>query len=205
MECRLSVPGDGRRYPTEACMNSTLHQRLAEIQWHTFDSACGFDSAEIPRLLVSLKSNDSFAAVQAANQLWNVVSHQANVGSNSVPTLPFLIELLSCSTNEIQSELLDIIYCFACHARMCADGIESLSLTGWHRELASLLIANRSTLDSFARSDDQDLVEWSELIGEQLDVVARKLLQRRVTMRCTTSGEVQFVGVVNQSSPPRDR
>lgn len=154
------------------CMKSTLQQRLTEIQWHAFDSACGFDSTEIPHLLVSLTSSDSTAVVQAASQLWNVVSHQANVGSNSVPTLPFLVELLPRVTNEVQSEILDIIYSFACHARMCADRVESLSLMGWNRELAALLIANRSTFDSFAGSDDQDLIEWSELIGEQLDVVS---------------------------------
>ncbi|MEM7315857.1 MAG: hypothetical protein AAF497_22205 [Planctomycetota bacterium] len=156
-------------------MALTLEQRLGQINWNAFDSAKGFDSGEIPHLLVKLDSPDANAAIEAAQQLWNVVSHQANVGSNSVPTVPFLIELLPSVSTEIQSEILDIIYNFACHARMCADRTESLSLTGWHRDLATRLIADRSVLDSFRKADDQDLVEWSELIGEELDVVADRI------------------------------
>ncbi|EMI23851.1 hypothetical protein RESH_05569 [Rhodopirellula europaea SH398] len=156
-------------------MGSTLEQRLGHINWNDFDSAKGFDSNEIPRLLVQLDSSDTNAALEAAQQLWNVVSHQANVGSNSVPTLPFLIELLPSVSTEIQSEILDIIYNFACHARMCADRAESLSLTGWHRDLATRLIEDRSVLDAFGHADDQDLIEWSELIGVELDVVADRI------------------------------
>jgi len=119
-------------------MPDDLQKRLDSIDWANYESACGFDSTEIPPLVIELNGINHETSMKAIDRLWNVVCHQSNVGSNSVPVLPFLIERLQSASPELQSEILDIIYPFACHARMCSKRQHGL------------------------------LVDWGELIDEEL-------------------------------------
>ena len=149
-------------------MPDDLQKRLDSIAWADYESACGFDSTEIPSLIVGLNDASDETSMKAINRLWNVVCHQANVGSNSVPVLPFLIERLQTASPELQSEILDIIYPFACHARMCSKGQHGLEPSGWRKSLLDELLRQRALFASFMNSDDHDLVGWGELIDEEL-------------------------------------
>lgn len=156
-------------------MSEALQRELQAIDWSNYESACGFDSTEIPSLLVAIYS-DSADSKRAIDRLWNVVCHQSNIGSNAVPTLPFLARRLATAEPDLKTEILDIVYSFACFARMCANGKkEDLSLKGWRNDLAVALIEHRADFAVFLRSSNGDLVEWAEMIEEQLAVVADAL------------------------------
>ncbi|MEZ6140921.1 MAG: hypothetical protein R3B84_10150 [Zavarzinella sp.] len=132
-----------------------------------FSHPCGFDSREIPSLIVELNSDCERVNLHAANKLWNVISHQGNVGSNSVPTLPFLIERLATSSIVVQSEILDIIFLFSCAA--CPKNAEN-----WAVELRALLTANRTHFERLLESQNEEITSYAELILEKLDATSCK-------------------------------
>ncbi|MEI8379854.1 MAG: hypothetical protein WCJ09_06985 [Planctomycetota bacterium] len=147
-----------------------LQERLNSVNWADYESACGFDSREIPSLIVQLNDSDQATTMTAIERLWNVVCHQSNVGSNAVPVLPFLTERLETATSELQSEILDIIYSFACYGRACSERMHELEPIGWRKSLLDELIQYRPLFASFIGSKSEDLVKWGEMIDMQLQL-----------------------------------
>jgi hypothetical protein len=135
--------------------------RLAEIRWQEFTHPCGFHSREIPSLLIDLNNSSEDISLRAANRLWDVVSHQGNVGSNSVPTAPFLLERLVTAATPVQVEILEILYSFACETRH--SRAES-----WAQHLRTTLDNNVELFERFGTSSDEDIRGYAELILEVL-------------------------------------
>ncbi len=148
-------------------MHRDLETRLAAINWDEFIHPCGFRSHEIPLLLVRLNSECIDTSLSAARRLWDVVAHQGNVGSNSVPTLPFLLERLECRNANVQEEILDIIYQFACAA--CPKSVDR-----WAIELRNALKASRLQFVGLVQSRHEGVRSFSEMILEQIDATGCK-------------------------------
>lgn len=157
---RVTEPRQCQRYAVEP-MHLELEKRLAAIKWEEFTHPCGFKSQEIPSLIIKLDSGCEVESLRAANRLWNVVSHQGCVGSNSVPTLPFLLERLVTVSMDVQEEILDIIYQFSCAA--CPSNSEN-----WARELRQILTANRTQFEQLLESQNEGVIALSEAILEQI-------------------------------------
>jgi hypothetical protein len=149
------------RYAVEV-MDQSLEERLSAIQWESFTHPCGFDSREIPSLLVELNSENPFASLSAARQLWNVVAHQGCVGANSVPTLPFLIERLDSAEASVQEEILDILYQFAIAA--CPNETEP-----WAKELRAALPKSRPAFVALVNSRNETIAAFAAGILEAID------------------------------------
>ncbi|MCE9556112.1 MAG: hypothetical protein K8T91_22415 [Planctomycetes bacterium] len=111
--------------------------------------------------MIDLNSNSNAVALQAASRLWNVVSHQGNVGSNSVPTAPFLIERLATAPAPLQVEILDILYQFA-------SATHFSNTESWAHQLRVILNDNVARFTQFFDSTDEDIQSFSELIVESL-------------------------------------
>ncbi|MBL8826063.1 MAG: hypothetical protein JNM18_03700 [Planctomycetaceae bacterium] len=146
-------------------MDSNLKARLAVVKWEEFTHPCGFQSQEIPSLLTELHGDQDAASIRAANRLWHVVAHQGNVGPSSVPTLPFLLERLTTCGVQLQEEILDILYQFACAA--CPNTTEI-----WAIELRRILRENRSHFDQLLESPSEGVTTFSEMILEQIDAAS---------------------------------
>ena len=96
--------------------NPTIKQRLSAIRWDHYTHPCHPSSAPVPALIHKLFDSHSDYCCDAANELWNLVAHQGNVGSNSVPTLPFLIDRIKLDPPLlVLQELTEIIFYFSQH------------------------------------------------------------------------------------------
>lgn len=60
------------------------------------------------------------------------------------------------------------IYSFACYGRACSERKHGLEPSGWRMSLIDGLIQYRPALAPFIGSKSDDLVQWDEMIGQQL-------------------------------------
>ena len=94
-----------------------LDRRLRAVDWRDVWHPCyprSMTTVMVPRSIRRLFSHRPRRSLHAAWQLWNFVAHQGAVGSNSVPTLPFLVERVQLSPSlRVLRELVEIIYYFS--------------------------------------------------------------------------------------------
>lgn len=162
-------------------MNNDLKARLAVVKWEEFTHPCGFQSQEISSLLTELNSDHDVVSIRAANRLWDVVAHQGNVGPSSVPTLPFLLERMTTCGVQLQEELLDILYQFACAA--CPNNTET-----WAIEFRHILRLNRIHFEQLLESPSEGVTTFAENDSRpdrRNPLSAHRSYGHIITTRCT--------------------
>lgn len=138
------------------------------IDWGSYSHPCGFDQRRVPGLLEDVGNANAEIAVPAATELWNYLAHQANVGSSSVPALPFVVERLSSPHLKVKLELLDILLSFSAVALTAHKERLLGADQAWLHVLGSEMCKYITVFRDLAGNEDSDVAGYSEDILENL-------------------------------------
>lgn len=83
-------------------------EKLNQINWSEVE-ACYVPGEQIPVLIRQLISIDKAVQLQAVQELFNNVEHQADIFPATLFVVPFLIELLEEDAVYVKAEILDIL------------------------------------------------------------------------------------------------
>ena len=137
--------------------------RLDAIDWSEVTTAYG-DASVVPSWLFDFVHADLDAAERAGGQLWAALCHQhAYVSSAALPALPWILEALRRTEEELVVEALDILLGFV----VCTDDTDEAA-SPWKRELREGVRAAIPVLRPLVSSECEDIAYFAGRILEEL-------------------------------------
>ncbi|PHM52472.1 hypothetical protein [Xenorhabdus sp. KK7.4] len=89
--------------------HKTIKGRIKAIDWSSFNIAGGA-AKSVPEHLMQLLSDDIDEAKKAIFQLdWGLCHQHISISSTALPALPFLLEMIGHTKENISIEILDLI------------------------------------------------------------------------------------------------
>lgn len=145
-------------------MKRTLEERLADIDWVSFETAYG-PAHGVPDQLAALSSGNRDAARKASHDLWCGLCHQhAYVSSAALPALPFLLDALESATGDLAIEILDILLGFA----TCTRDAPAAGAEAWEGRLRQGLKDRIDVFRRFAAAPDEEIADFARTIMKSL-------------------------------------
>jgi hypothetical protein len=97
---------------------------LSLVDWKGLQ--CAFGTGEqLPPLIRQLTSDDQEAALEALNEIGELINHQGSAYEASAPTIPFLIELLTVKSVQMKGGILYLLQGFTPSTYWIVENISS--------------------------------------------------------------------------------
>jgi hypothetical protein len=156
-------------------MTPAFADRIAAIDWTAFHTAYG-RADDVPNQLLRLASPDKATALKASHELWCGLCHQhVQVGTASLPALPFILEVMQACDESLVYEILDIILGFAkgVSRKRYVDfqkalGREPQPDPEWVIALRALLLGEADRFRSLRTHSNSGIAEEAESILQEL-------------------------------------
>ena len=126
-------------------MGDSLWMKLRMVPWDEFPPNPGTDK-KVSKILENLASRKEPRAMRASHELWAALC-AGQVAPASVPSIPFLAEILGISNAAVQSEIFDILFLFS---QVNTDA----TAPDWHSHLIFAIKRIRRTIEYYSRSKD---------------------------------------------------
>jgi hypothetical protein len=94
--------------------NQALWMRLRDEEWQNYAVSQG-DASRLEKVLQDLASRKRARSMKACHEVWKLLC-SGGVHSAAVITVPYLVEILKISTEDVQMEIADVI-------KSCALGV----------------------------------------------------------------------------------
>ncbi|MFC5050937.1 hypothetical protein ACFPK9_09950 [Rubritalea spongiae] len=110
-------------------MAQALWMRLREVQWKDYEVSEG-SSERLEKILQDLASRKRARAMKASHDVWRMLCRNG-VRSAAVVVVPYLVEIIEISTEDVQLEIADIL-------KSCVVGVGGVR-ENWQDDLVRAL------------------------------------------------------------------
>ncbi|WP_346188934.1 hypothetical protein [Rubritalea halochordaticola] len=126
----------GEESAGNAAMADALWMRLREVHWGDYEVSTG-KAERLDKLLQDLASRKEARAMRASQDVWRLLC-SGGIRSAAIPVVPFLVEIIDVSGDNVRCEILDIL-------KSCALGVDKLE-SALGEQLREALITARNDL-----------------------------------------------------------
>lgn len=128
-------------------MAQALWMRLREVQWQEYEVSQG-NADRLPKILQDLASRKRARSMKACHEVWQLLC-RGGIHSAAVIVVPYLVEIIEISIEDVQMEIADTLKC-------CALGVPSLEAE-WADSLKGSLLVEQDELQRLAKKAKGDL------------------------------------------------
>lgn len=129
-----------------APMAQALWMRLREVQWQEYEVSQG-NADRLPKILQDLASRKRARSMKACHEVWQLLC-RGGVHSAAVIVVPYLVEIIEISIEDVQMEIADTL-------KSCAVNVVSLD-ADWADALTAALLGELPELKRLAKKAKGD-------------------------------------------------
>lgn len=127
-------------------MAQALWMRLREVQWDQYEVAEG-SAARLEKVLQDLASRKHQRAMKASHEVWRLLC-KGETRSAAVVVLPYLVEIMEISVEDVQLEIADCI-------KSCASALPNEA--EWHKEFQQVARETLHSLKQYKCTGDLEI------------------------------------------------